>query len=382
MADANVSQLEINGTTYDICDATARDSLSQYVLKSGDTMTGVLEVHNSTNTGSVKSDSFELVAEPTSNYGAIYFKSLSREAPFIRCYGAGDEEGYGDAVVIGNGGLTVLGSGESGLNLYNYYTGTLNYPIGNETLLLGSDSAIHFCIGWDADTGLRRTVLNSGGQFQHYMDDVDTTKANNDITTTLYRNYSVVDKNSRYMSYLETSAYANGNVGLACKVRNSYNGTQTTHGFSLAIDNNGNRTVSFEEPASWREALSLNTANYESTASSICTAASGVTFNSVGAIKWGRVCMIAISFKFTTDLSVPANGNITNRTVCTLKTKYLPSMSTGLWSIGDEAGAAWYNTDSSGVITLGACEGTGAARTITAGTNFTIRATYICNNWN
>lgn len=27
---ADVSQLEINGTTYNICDATARDSLSQY----------------------------------------------------------------------------------------------------------------------------------------------------------------------------------------------------------------------------------------------------------------------------------------------------------------------------------------------------------------
>ena len=28
MANASISQLEVNGTTYDICDATARDSLS------------------------------------------------------------------------------------------------------------------------------------------------------------------------------------------------------------------------------------------------------------------------------------------------------------------------------------------------------------------
>lgn len=52
MADANVSQLEINGTTYDICDATARDSLSQfqttvqntYLPLTGGTMTGKLTV--------------------------------------------------------------------------------------------------------------------------------------------------------------------------------------------------------------------------------------------------------------------------------------------------------------------------------------------------
>lgn len=44
---ADISQLEVNGTTYDICDATARDSLSNYVLKTGDTMTGDLLVDTS-----------------------------------------------------------------------------------------------------------------------------------------------------------------------------------------------------------------------------------------------------------------------------------------------------------------------------------------------
>lgn len=37
---ANITQVEVNGTTYDICDATARDSLSQKVDKTGDTLTG------------------------------------------------------------------------------------------------------------------------------------------------------------------------------------------------------------------------------------------------------------------------------------------------------------------------------------------------------
>lgn len=31
---ANITQVEVNGTTYDICDATARDSLSQIDVRS------------------------------------------------------------------------------------------------------------------------------------------------------------------------------------------------------------------------------------------------------------------------------------------------------------------------------------------------------------
>lgn len=41
---ADVSQLEINGTTYDICDATARDSLSNYLPLTGGTLTGSLMI--------------------------------------------------------------------------------------------------------------------------------------------------------------------------------------------------------------------------------------------------------------------------------------------------------------------------------------------------
>ena len=41
---ADVSQIEVNGTTYDICDATARDSLSQYLPLTGGTVSGDLLV--------------------------------------------------------------------------------------------------------------------------------------------------------------------------------------------------------------------------------------------------------------------------------------------------------------------------------------------------
>lgn len=43
---ADVSQLEINGTTYDICDATVRNSLSQYLPLSGGTLTGSIRTQS------------------------------------------------------------------------------------------------------------------------------------------------------------------------------------------------------------------------------------------------------------------------------------------------------------------------------------------------
>ena len=44
---ADISQLEVNGTTYDICDARARDSLSQYLPLSGGTTTGSIVIKSS-----------------------------------------------------------------------------------------------------------------------------------------------------------------------------------------------------------------------------------------------------------------------------------------------------------------------------------------------
>lgn len=41
---AGISQLEINGTTYDICDATARDSLSNYLPLTGGELTGTTKM--------------------------------------------------------------------------------------------------------------------------------------------------------------------------------------------------------------------------------------------------------------------------------------------------------------------------------------------------
>ena len=37
----NISQVEVNGTTYDICDATARDDMSSWIIKTSGSSTNV-----------------------------------------------------------------------------------------------------------------------------------------------------------------------------------------------------------------------------------------------------------------------------------------------------------------------------------------------------
>lgn len=43
---ADISQIEVNGTTYDICDATARDSLDNYLPLTGGTLSDHLTIEN------------------------------------------------------------------------------------------------------------------------------------------------------------------------------------------------------------------------------------------------------------------------------------------------------------------------------------------------
>ena len=94
-------------------------------------------------------------------------------------------------------------------------------------------------------------------------------------------------------------------------------------------------------------------------------------------LKFGRVVLVRIRYKLKSALSVPASGNITNVTVGTIAAGYCPAQWTGGYSVGDDAGAAWHSIAADGVVTLGACEGTGSARSISTDTVFVCTATYL-----
>ena len=370
---ADISQLEVNGTTYNICDATARDSLSQYVLKAGDKMPGdsYLWARN-----------FTMWDETNSGFCGILFKSANRHGYVLKNF-ANVGDGNGDALVIGNGGLLCIGGGESAINTYNAEIASGNYTPGSETTFITSDNGIMFYSSVTETTKQKARFTTTGHFFIDFLN-ADTTLANNGISANENHNYSCIDKNGNYMSYLETTAYTNGNVALVLKARKPVSGTNVNCGVSFIVDKDGNRSVSLDTTAAWRTALNINDMNYTNTIANVITAASGVRIVSAGAAKWGRVVTIAIEFYFTSDLSVPASGNITNRTVGTLTDNYKPYMTVVAMSSGDSAGQAYYSLSSNGTITMTACEGTGTARTITGNSTdntFYCRGTFLSYQW-
>lgn len=116
---------------------------------------------------------------------------------------------------------------------------------------------------------------------------------------------------------------------------------------------------------------------YTTTVSDIIVASSATTIASASYVRWGKVAMIYINWTNKNAITVPATGNITNVVVGTIVEGKRPKFATSAHSYGDNAGAAWYYMDSTGAVHLGACEGTGASRTIAAGQSFQACHTYI-----
>jgi hypothetical protein len=98
-------------------------------------------------------------------------------------------------------------------------------------------------------------------------------------------------------------------------------------------------------------------------------------------VRFGNTVQIYIKWKTVNAITVPVGGNITNVLVGTILLDYLkPIILTAAVSNGDLAGgAAWYTIHPTGEIYLGAVWTSGAQRTVAAGTEFSLMATYIAN---
>lgn len=94
-------------------------------------------------------------------------------------------------------------------------------------------------------------------------------------------------------------------------------------------------------------------------------------------VKWGKMAQIYVAWSNKNAISVPPTGNIDNIEIGTFVSGKRPAIATVAISKGDVAGQAWYNIADTGILTLTAMEGTGTTRTIAAGTEFYISATYI-----
>lgn len=188
------------------------------------------------------------------------------------------------------------------------------------------------------------------------------------------------DKNNKYASWVETHFDTNGSTSVQLGARNFGTGANVDNILHLTVANDGTRSVSFTESAPWRTALGLG-----DTPTSVTTIASVITVNSTNATissvnykQWGKVASVKIKWTNKSAISVPASGNITNFDIGTIVSGKRPANDRVTWTTdGDNAGAAFGGISSGGVMNLGGCEGTGAARTIAASSTFVSYAAYI-----
>lgn len=170
--------------------------------------------------------------------------------------------------------------------------------------------------------------------------------------------------------YIRDFALTTGAAGIQLEAKRVVGGSNYYDTLILGLMADGSKYSTFQSKViDW---LSTTTVSQIITANT-----TNVTITSASYVQFMHLAMVYIRFTNKAAISVPASGNITNLQVGTLVSGKRPAILCTPHSTGDEAGAAWYNLTSAGVLALGAVEGTGAARTIAAGQTFSLAATYI-----
>lgn len=86
---------------------------------------------------------------------------------------------------------------------------------------------------------------------------VDSSKSDNDISSSISRGWEMLDKNDKYISYLETTAGTDGSIQLSLVARNLGTGSNINNGLYIKVANNGTRSISVSEAAPWRSGLGV-----------------------------------------------------------------------------------------------------------------------------
>lgn len=187
----------------------------------------------------------------------------------------------------------------------------------------------------------------------------------------------VTDQQGEQVGYLGLVHGTDDNLWTQLGVTRDVNGTPAYNSLWLGLKDDGTPTVRFsgsDAQKAWRDALGYTDTD---SVSGVFTKESSVTIRWFRCTKWGNVVSASMSWSTSRAISVPANGNITDFLIGTFAAGYRPPAETHGVSSGDSAGAAWYYIGTNGKLQVGACEGTGSARTIAANTAFDFHAVWV-----
>lgn len=265
---ADVSQLEVNGTTYNICDATARDSLSQYLPLTGGTMQGTVTFSS----GSVRLKSSIIDRDGTAP-SAVQWSSDNNDNKIFSFYDKDGElisywrvsrqtdQRIGWNLLAWNekaNGTTTYGGGISG---FVDRTGTSSYSISDPTafrqaLTNGTENANTKFFRGDGE--LTNTL--EGEPFKVKYNYFDLSQSNNGTSSNRWpAGLNIFDKDERAASFFGNTINSDGNVGASIYSYNVVNGTTKSNSFTVWVEKDGSLKYSYASPSAARDGLAMNT---------------------------------------------------------------------------------------------------------------------------
>lgn len=254
----------------------------------------------------------------TTTPGQVYIKANpgTRDGSIIRVI---DGDANGSAMLIGNGGLTILGGGEYAANRWSQN----DLSATSENLLLGSDNNIYFEV--NANTiGNRHTMTYSNSNQLIINSDNITNGTAPSSNTNGNGMYCIADKNGAGLGFINPHFTTNGNQYVriqAYRTIESNNGSNNyTNSLLLGLNNTGSPIISFgndNNKNAWLKALGIYYGTWTGTIN---------LSDSWNGLKWKQVNVTIPEMEnsdYTAIVTVEQNGNLTHSSIRTKTTTYI-----------------------------------------------------------
>lgn len=229
----------IGGTT-----TTVKNAIESRVSKSGDTMTGTLNLRGN-------------------SYAELTFETLDGGAlSRFRAYADSSQTSYGNVIMLNAGGNLILGGGESAQNIYNNNVESVQGT--GENTVLAADGTIIFLSNCNAIAERHRMAFQSDGRL--LVEDGSYMAKNTAIDSKIGQTVPLSNTNLGYFAVQDNQSYSifwmqaykdsndrlQGQLGFR---RKNAAGTAINHFLNLYIDASGIRTVGVSDAAAWRAGL-------------------------------------------------------------------------------------------------------------------------------
>lgn len=271
--------------------SNASDALTALgaVSKSGDTMTGRLNLYGETNSDA-------LLAFRVGNKLGI---------PFIKAVEQGTTTGEG-MMLSGSTGL-ILGSGEAANNAYNANLDSIQSAAHEDIVLLSDRKIIGYvncdsianaikAFAFNANGNLETnlTIEGTGGSLQYAIKNNSITHGTAPSNTTVIGALHFRDS-AGVLAGTVYNQYTVGKISqTSLRARHVVNGSNVNNTLTLSVDSSGNRTVAFSQLDPWLSALGLNSVDVSPTV--VSTMPAGVNSVTIaGARRSGAVVSITFS---------------------------------------------------------------------------------------